>query len=740
MSRRPIQKSASRGLFAALPRFARCGGCHLFCALAGAVLFAGHAGAEPPATLSTARQVAESYPLPEPRPPVDLEAVVTGTFPDGTVLLRDETGVTFAGPPCRGDPVQAGDRVRVRGVVYDGACINGIVDAFLEKTGAVPRPEPRHIQPGSLADGSAYHELVTLAGVGRSVWHHPRVGTVLVVDVGRELVEMRCEFPLSVADAERLVDAEVRMTGFGGGEVNGARQVVRPFLRVVTAADIEVVKPAPSDPFAGPAVPLERIDQGLRTAHRVEVTGIATAPGGTGGGVFIAAGDRGLFVRPAAADVAAAARVATGDVVEAVGFAAVDGPALTLVEAVVRVVGKGTPPTHRRLPDVSMGGKSRDEWFDYFFQVSCDGLPIEAEIIVDSRNDAAESVEITGLMPFTRTRFRCRTPARLPVAVAPGSRVLVRGVCRLTAARPHHFFSLPIAYDVWAVSPADVVVIRAARWWTATRLAWALGGTAVAAAAMLGWALLLRRQVGEQAHELAATIQSQHDAAIEFETALRERNRLAANLHDTVLQTVTGIGYQLQAVQAIGSRDGGVDAGRLVVAGRMVDHAIQQLRGTVWALHALPTGGEPLVASLEALVARLGEGRDTRITCRAEGREVEVSEFVAGNLLLLVQEAITNALRHAAASTIDVAVRFGADGLVTVTVRDDGRGFRVGGQPGPARGHFGIEAMMDRMQAVGGRFRIESREGQGTTVVAEVPAVAEEDLSDRAGVGTAVHG
>ena len=85
-------------------------------------------------------------------------------------------------------------------------------------------------------------------------------------------------------------------------------------------------------------------------------------------------------------------------------------------------------------------------------------------------------------------------------------------------------------------------------------------------------------------------------------------------------------------------------------------------------------------------------------------------------------------------------MRFGADGLLTVTVRDDGRGFRVGGQAGPARGHFGIEAMMDRIQAVGGRFRIESREGSGTTVVAEVTAVAAEDLSDRAGAATAAHG
>jgi signal transduction histidine kinase len=113
---------------------------------------------------------------------------------------------------------------------------------------------------------------------------------------------------------------------------------------------------------------------------------------------------------------------------------------------------------------------------------------------------------------------------------------------------------------------------------------------------------------------------------------------------------------------------------------------------------------------------------------------------VAGNLLLLVQEAVTNALRHASASAVAVTVKFGVDGVLSVTVHDDGLGFRVGSQPGSSRGHFGIEAMMDRMQAVGGRFGIESREGAGTTVVAEVRARSEEHLSDGPVSGAPVHG
>jgi signal transduction histidine kinase len=703
-----------------------------------AVAMLDRADANPPAVLSTARQVAESYLLPEPRPPVDLEAEVLGALPANAVILRDETGTTFVLRPYAGPAAVPGDRVRVRGAVYDGACINGIHDATLEKISAGVPPKPRPIHPADLATGERYHDLVTLSGIGRLLRHEARVGPVLLVHADGAVVEVRCEPPLSAADAARLVDAELEITGFGAGEANAARQIVRPFVRVVTADGIRVVAAPPADPFAADAVPLDRLDRSLRSGRRIKVAGVAAARGGTGGGVFIVAGDRGLFVEPAEND-AAIGRIEPGDRVEAVGFPVADSAAISLAAATVRVVGHDPPPQPRRLPDQKEFADDA-EWYAYFRDLSCDALPIVIEFDVQSRSDGRAGTELVGVLPLDRLRVVCRCPDPLPAAVAPGSRVRVQGVCRVTATKRHEFFAQPGAFDIWPASAADVVVIRPARWWTTRRLATTLGIATAVLAAALGWVALLRRQVARQARDLAMTMQTQHDATIEFETALRERNRLAANLHDTVLQTVTGIGYQLQVVQALGSRPGGHDAGRLAVAGRMVDHAIQQLRGTVWALHTQPGGGQPLAASLETLVARLGEGRDARIDLRVEGKETEVSEFVAGNLLLLVQEAITNALKHAAARTIEVTAAFGGDGALAVTIRDDGRGFQPGAQPGPAQGHFGIEAMMDRMQAVGGRLAIDSREGRGTTVTAIVPEAAADDLSDRAGGPVAVDG
>ena len=99
----------------------------------------------------------------------------------------------------------------------------------------------------------------------------------------------------------------------------------------------------------------------------------------------------------------------------------------------------------------------------------------------------------------------------------------------------------------------------------------------------------------------------------------------------------------------------------------------------------------------------------------------QVPDVVAGNLFLVAQEAVYNALRHADASRVDVELSFAEPGMVTVRVCDDGRGFVPGQQPGAADGHFGIEGMRDRISRIGGRWTIDSQVGAGTTITATVP-------------------
>jgi signal transduction histidine kinase len=125
------------------------------------------------------------------------------------------------------------------------------------------------------------------------------------------------------------------------------------------------------------------------------------------------------------------------------------------------------------------------------------------------------------------------------------------------------------------------------------------------------------------------------------------------------------------------------------------------------------------VAALEWLASdtRRRSGLDVRI--RVEPAELEVSQDVARGLFRIVQESLTNAIRHAGARHVQVALTLAGDGIV-VTVADDG----VGLPPAAARPHsLGILSMRARATALGCTFELSSPPGGGLLVTARLPSL-----------------
>jgi signal transduction histidine kinase len=137
-------------------------------------------------------------------------------------------------------------------------------------------------------------------------------------------------------------------------------------------------------------------------------------------------------------------------------------------------------------------------------------------------------------------------------ALQPGSDLEVTGLVQLdyTPVEAPRLSLMPTRLDVVLRSATDVVVVSSPSWWTAGRLLGTVTVVAVALGAALVWAWQLRRQVRRKTQLLATEMSARRDAAIEFQATLRERNRLAANLHDTLLQTLGGIGFQMEACEA----------------------------------------------------------------------------------------------------------------------------------------------------------------------------------------------
>lgn len=678
---------------------------------------AGATGAEPePAVLTTVREVADSYLLPRPYPPVRLEAVVTGRYPNGSLVIRDETGATFVHGEegARAYAASTGDRVRVTGGVFDGVFVNGVRDATVETLAPGPRPEPRRASLTDLVAGRCYHDFVSLAGVVRSARPHIQLGTILTLDVEGRLIEARCSPPLPPAEAQRLVDAEVEVAGFGAGEVGPTRHLLRPYLRVLEPADVRVVVPAPADPFAAEPVPLSRFARLPRSGHRVKVAGVAAARGGLGGGVFLADEGQGLFVEPAVLDDAIG-RIVPGDRVEAVGFVTAGPASPHLGEAVVRVTGTAAAPPFRRVPSTySLATES--DWQRMFEDLWRDALPVEIEMQLVSRVDRGGTVELAGTNGPRSMTVRCLVPGRPPAAAVPGSVVAVRGAYRVTATDRDKSRPLPDALDIWPESAADVRIVRPAPWWmrpdAVRSLVGSLVACVVATLAAVAWVFVLRRQVRRQVGVIEGQLKS--------EAVFEERQRIAREFHDSLEQDLAVMALRLEADSGMVADDAArrlFDQQRAAVS-RLQDESHQ----FVWDLRDAALTDRPLADSLTALIADLQQCCPVPIELAIKGRLPNPPLAVRQQLLRIVREAVANAVSHAHAAKIAVTATDRA-GRVTVEVRDDGEGFDVAAGERKA-GHFGLRGMRERAWRVGAALAIESTPRSGTRVVVSVPAAA----------------
>lgn len=203
-----------------------------------------------------------------------------------------------------------------------------------------------------------------------------------------------------------------------------------------------------------------------------------------------------------------------------------------------------------------------------------------------------------------------------------------------------------------------------------------------------------------------------------FAAALDERTRLAREIHDTLLQGVTGIALQLRALlpRLRGAPTRVLDSLRGVV--ELAETTIREARQAVWDMRSPLLMQKGLPGALDE-VARLAEtDGKARFTIRGQpnalARDVEDTIFRVG------QEALINAVKHAEPRHIDVSLDYG-EKAVRLTVTDDGRGFQVARHVGAYAGRWGVLGMRERAERIGATLRIRSAPGRGTTVSLRVP-------------------
>ncbi|MBV9179743.1 MAG: hypothetical protein JO356_00405 [Acidobacteria bacterium] len=201
---------------------------------------------------------------------------------------------------------------------------------------------------------------------------------------------------------------------------------------------------------------------------------------------------------------------------------------------------------------------------------------------------------------------------------------------------------------------------------------------------------------------------------------LQERSRVANELHDTLLQSLSGSAMQIRAgVSHLkqGSPHAALD--RLNAALEQMGRSQSDARQAIWELTATELNGNRLAEALEAQANELcSEG--PKLQYRVSGTIRRLRPGVEEQLYRVCMEAVTNAVRHSGATKIAVGLNFSTT-YIQLSVEDDGCGFDLATSHSANGTHFGLKSMQQRAERCGGKLSVESTIGQGTKVALEVP-------------------
>jgi signal transduction histidine kinase len=190
-----------------------------------------------------------------------------------------------------------------------------------------------------------------------------------------------------------------------------------------------------------------------------------------------------------------------------------------------------------------------------------------------------------------------------------------------------------------------------------------------------------------------------------------ERRRLARELHDETGQALTSI---LLGLRALEDANTGIDVDELR---ELVVATLQDVRRLAVQLRPKALDDFGLVAALERLAQTFSESSGIRVELVARVGDDRLPTEVETTVYRIVQEALTNVVKHAEASAVSILL-VRRDGIVTAVVEDDGSGF----DPEAARADsLGLEGMRERVALHDGRLTLESAPGAGTTLRVEVP-------------------
>lgn len=203
-----------------------------------------------------------------------------------------------------------------------------------------------------------------------------------------------------------------------------------------------------------------------------------------------------------------------------------------------------------------------------------------------------------------------------------------------------------------------------------------------------------------------------------YEAVLEERNRIAREMHDTVIQGCTSVSALLEAVVSLNQEGAGPSKELLDSARDQMRATVDEARRAVWNLRQ--NGSPEIGLLLDQLAQQVSHASRVPVRFQATGKAVPLDRTVEYVVLMVAREAVYNAVHHAQPQEVWVTIQFEAN-AVRMEVSDDGHGFEPEKVFADHGEHFGLVGMRERVEHLGGRFEVRSVLGKGTKLLIDVP-------------------
>ena len=574
-------------------------------------------------------------------------------------------------------------------------------------------PEPQLLTIGDVLTGKGDYKRIRLRGFFTDAFNDDIDDNYVIAlfNVGGHILHTAA--PKDGNALERLrsiIDADIELTCTCSPWVGGKRLFGGPLIRFDSASDdIKVLSRPADDPFAAPR---------LKTLSRTFAENISALKRHSLQGCVLAAWqNRNLLVRYGTnliAKITLAEGEQTPDAgtgIEAVGFPETDLFTVNLANARIRP--STNEQTYAEAPTDVSAYRISHQPFTKRYDLDFYGHLVRfAGIVRAISRSQNEPGRLTIESDSVLVPIDAGTSAEALDKVEIGCKIEATGVCVMESEswRPQRVVPTITGFFLVIRSPDDIRILSYPPWWTPQRFLFALSGLLLVLVSILVWNIALRRLVERRSRQL---IKSQA-AKLKSDLRIDERTRIATELHDYLAQNLTAMSYQLTAARLSREEAPATSQKHLETVATMLNSSRTELRRCLWDLKSEALEEPTFEQAIRRTLQQILDGTPLSISFGISRRSV--NDSTAHAILSVIRELVANAIRHGHAKSIAIKGEHN-DGMLKVSVVDDGIGFDPSSCLRSDGGHFGLDGIRSRIGRLGGEFTITSSPGHGTTAV-----------------------